>query len=168
MSRARDTASVKTYVDSEITPAGVVMTFAKNTEPTGWLKANGAVISRTTYAALFAMIGTTYGAGNGSTTFSIPDLRGEFIRSWDDGRGADSARGFGTAQGMEWKGITLLNTGTSTTSYTHGEITIKDTGYNQGSLFVGYWAAPAAALGGRFNGEEVRPRNFALLTCIKY
>jgi microcystin-dependent protein len=44
--------------------------------PTGWLMCDGAVVSRATYAALFAAIGTTYGAGDGSTTFGIPDLRG--------------------------------------------------------------------------------------------
>lgn len=168
MSKARDTAEMMNYVTTEVTPAGVVMNFAKSSAPTGWLKCNGALISRTVYSALFASIGTQFGAGDGSTTFALPDLRGEFLRSWDDGRGADGGRSFGTAQGMEWKGLVLTNTGQNTYSYTHGDITIKDVGYNQGTLFAGYWAAPAAGIGGRFNGEEVRPRNFALLTCIKY
>ena len=66
--------------------------------PTGWLKANGAAVSRTTYSNLFAAIGTTYGVGDGSTTFNIPDLRGEFIRGWDDGRGVDSGRTLGSWQ----------------------------------------------------------------------
>jgi microcystin-dependent protein len=57
-------------------PAGVVMDFAGAVEPTGWFFCNGAAISRTTYAALFAAIGTTWGVGNGSTTFNIPDFRG--------------------------------------------------------------------------------------------
>jgi microcystin-dependent protein len=48
------------------------------TPPTGWLLCDGSAISRTTYAALFALIGTTYGVGNGSTTFNIPDFRGRF------------------------------------------------------------------------------------------
>ncbi|WP_165678771.1 phage tail protein [Metapseudomonas otitidis] len=77
---------------------GMVATFARSTPPAGWLKANGAAVSRTTYAALFAAIGTTYGAGDGSTAFNLPDLRGEFIRGWDNGRGVDANRGFGTAQ----------------------------------------------------------------------
>ena len=73
-------------------PVGSVYTFAGSTVPTGWLKCNGALLSRTTYAALFAVIGTTYGAGDGSTTFALPDLRGEFVRGVDDGRGVDAGR----------------------------------------------------------------------------
>lgn len=71
---------------------------ASSTAPTGWLKANGAAVSRTAYAALFAAIGTTFGAGDGFTTFNLPDLRGEFIRGWDDGRGIDAGRSIGSAQ----------------------------------------------------------------------
>ena len=79
-------------------PTGSVYTFAGSTVPTGWLKCNGALLSRTTYAALFAVIGTTYGAGDGSTTFALPDLRGEFVRGFDDGRGVDAGRTLGSAQ----------------------------------------------------------------------
>jgi microcystin-dependent protein len=63
-------------------PAGMVMYFANSTAPQGWFQCNGATISRTTYVDLFNAIGTTYGAGDGATTFSIPDLRGQFIRAW--------------------------------------------------------------------------------------
>ena len=87
-------------------PSGAVMYFAGQTAPTGWLKANGAAVSRTTYAALFAAIGTTYGAGDGRSTFNLPDLRGEFIRGWDDGRGVDTGRVFGSAQGDAIRNIT--------------------------------------------------------------
>ena len=79
-------------------PTGSVYTFAGSTVPTGWLKCNGALLSRTTYASLFAVIGTTYGAGDGSTTFALPDLRGEFVRGADDGRGVDAGRTLGSAQ----------------------------------------------------------------------
>lgn len=72
-----------------VVPAGTVIAFASSTAPTGYLKANGALISRTTYASLFAAIGTTFGAGDGSTTFALPDLRGYFPRGWADGRGID-------------------------------------------------------------------------------
>ncbi|WP_228368206.1 phage tail-collar fiber domain-containing protein, partial [Klebsiella pneumoniae] len=63
-------------------PAGAVVHFARTTAPAGWLKANGTAVSRTAYAALFAAIGTTYGAGDGFNTFNLPDLRGEFIRGF--------------------------------------------------------------------------------------
>lgn len=79
-------------------PSGAVLYFSGRTAPAGWLKANGAAVSRTAYAALFAAIGTTYGAGDGRSTFNLPDLRAEFIRGWDDGRGVDVGRVFGSAQ----------------------------------------------------------------------
>lgn len=79
-------------------PPGMIAPFAMTSPPTGWLKANGAAVSRATYAALFAAIGTAHGAGNGSTTFNLPDLRGEFIRGLDDGRGVDSGRTLGSSQ----------------------------------------------------------------------
>lgn len=82
-------------------PTGSVYTFAGATVPTGWLKCNGALLSRTTYAALFAVIGTTYGAGDGSTTFALPDLRGEFVRGFDDARGIDAGRTLGSSQASQ-------------------------------------------------------------------
>ena len=74
------------------TLVGTVTFFARSSAPTGWLKCNGAAIGRTDYEDLFDSIGTTYGTGDGSTTFNLPDLRGEFVRCWDDGRGVDSGR----------------------------------------------------------------------------
>ena len=76
-------------------PVGVPVPWPSATPPTGWLKCNGAAISRTAYAKLFAAIGTVFGAGDGFTTFNLPDLRGEFVRGWDDGRGVDGGRAFG-------------------------------------------------------------------------
>ena len=67
----------KDYVDNQYLPAGTVLTFAGTTVPTGFLKCNGAAVSRTTYARLFAAIGTTYGAGDGSTTFNLPNQTAE-------------------------------------------------------------------------------------------
>lgn len=79
---------------------GMVSAFSMNKPPTGWLACNGAAISRTVFAGLFARIATLYGAGDGSTTFNLPDLRGLFLRGWDDGRGLDTGRAFGTFQDM--------------------------------------------------------------------
>ena len=58
-------------------PVGAIMAF--HDVPAGWLQCNGAAVSRTTYAALFAKIGTKYGSGNGSTTFNLPNLHHKFI-----------------------------------------------------------------------------------------
>ena len=74
------------------TVIGVVYDFG-GSPPDGFLKCDGSAISRTTYSALFALLSTTYGSGDGSSTFNIPDFRGEFLR----GQGGNSAS-FGTAQ----------------------------------------------------------------------
>lgn len=58
------------------TPVGIISLFAGTTAPSGWLICDGSAVSRTTYANLFSVIGTTYGTGDGSTTFNIPDLQG--------------------------------------------------------------------------------------------
>lgn len=63
-----------------ITPTGSVLAFAGSTSPAGWLLCDGSAVSRTTYAALFAVIGTTYGTGDGSTTFNLPNLTDKFIQ----------------------------------------------------------------------------------------
>ncbi|MGJ7548163.1 phage tail-collar fiber domain-containing protein [Pseudomonas alloputida] len=79
-------------------PPGEVTFFACAAAPRGYLKANGAAVSRAEYPRLFAAIGTTYGVGNGTTTFNVPDLRGDFIRALDEGRGADLNRTLGSWQ----------------------------------------------------------------------
>jgi len=64
---------------SAVIPPGTIIHYAGRTVPSGWLICNGANVSRRDYAALFAAIGTTYGAGNGSTTFGLPNLNGRFL-----------------------------------------------------------------------------------------
>ena len=90
---------------------GVMGLFLGTTPPPGWLKLNGATLSRTTYADLWAYANASnntvaeaswssnwgkFSTGDGSTTFRLPDLRGEFLRMWDDGRGVDSGRAIGS------------------------------------------------------------------------
>jgi phage-related tail fiber protein len=156
-------------------PAGAVMTFAMNTAPTGWLKANGAAVSRTTYAALFAAINTTFGAGDGSTTFNLPDLRGRFTRNWADGGSIDSGRAFGSTQTDafqgHWHGIQ-----TSPTVYQVG----WDGGGGAGSGNLRADGGPSTPypyatymVSDGVNGtprtaSETRPTNLALLACIKF
>ncbi|RMO87084.1 putative tail fiber protein [Pseudomonas syringae pv. tagetis] len=77
---------------------GMVAAFDMESAPPGWLKRNGADVSRIAYAKLFAVIGTRYGAGDGSTTFNVGDSRGLFLRAWDDARGIDPGRSIGTVQ----------------------------------------------------------------------
>ncbi len=75
-----------------VVPTGTVLPYivSISTMPAGFLYCNGQVVSRSTYATLFALIGTAFGSGNGSTTFNLPDMRGMFLRGVDDGRGYDS------------------------------------------------------------------------------
>ncbi|WP_349305003.1 phage tail protein [Neisseria sp. Marseille-Q6792] len=160
-------------------PSGAVMYFAGQTAPTGWLKANGAAVSRTAYAALFAAIGTTYGTGDGRTTFNLPDLRGEFIRGWDDGRGIDSRRALGSGQSDAIRNITgKLDSGQN------GALQLFDYIETTGAFGVEkswkQWTAESNS--GNDNipraitfdasrvvptANENRPRNIALLACIK-
>ena len=76
-------------------PAGIVMPFAGTVEPQGYLFCDGSAVSRDTYAALFAVIGTTYGAGDGSTTFNLPDLTGRVVI------GVSGTHALGTTGGEE-------------------------------------------------------------------
>jgi microcystin-dependent protein len=84
---------------------GEIRTYGGTSAPTGWLLCYGQAISRTTYAALFAVIGTTYGSGDGSTTFNVPDLRGRFPLGQDDMGGSAANRVTSAASGLD--GATL-------------------------------------------------------------
>ena len=149
-------------------PSGAVIYHAANTAPTGFIKANGASISTSTYSDLFAVIGYTFGGSGGS--FNVPDLRGEFLRGWDDGRGVDSGRGFGSSQGGAMQqhrhtinsgggggGIAILVTQTNRVAGLSGGGALQDAPSTLGSVS-----------GGATTATETRPRNIALLACIKY
>ena len=152
------TSAIQAQIDGIVTsPAGTVIQFAGSSAPAGYLKANGNAVSRTTYAALFAAIGTTYGTGDGSTTFNLPDLRGEFVRGLDDGRGVDSGRALGSAQADEFK------------SHDHGFISAGNPDTFSSTAKVAGISVGGNYLSRDFNegGTETRPRNIALLYCIK-
>jgi len=147
-------------------PIGAVFHFAASTAPTGFLKANGAAVSRSTYAALFAITGTTYGSGDGSTTFNVPDLRGEFIRGWDDARGIDASRAFGSAQA---DGIRASTVAGIARTYYSGQSATGEFSWAGGAGEL----ASNAAQGGDYqinlgSAPDTRPRNVALLACIKF
>ena len=147
-------------------PIGAVFHFAASTAPTGFLKANGAAVSRATFAALFAITGTTYGAGDGTTTFNLPDLRGEFIRGWDDARGIDASRAFGSAQTDGIRASTVA--GIARTFYS-GQSATGEFSWAGGAGEL----ANNAAQGGDYqinlgSAPDTRPRNVALLACIKF
>jgi len=139
---------------SATSPAGAIIQVASLTVPLGYLKANGAAVSRVSYASLFAVIGTVFGVGDGSTTFNVPDLRGEFIRGVDDGRGVDVNRTLGSFQAQDIQ------------PHTH---TVYSSGNNTSYGYQGTGSGPGVYVATTSAGvTETRPRNVALLHCIKY
>lgn len=152
-------------------PIGAIAFIPHTSLPSGWLKANGAAISRTTYANLFALIGTTFGAGDGSTTFNLPDLRGEFIRGFDDGRGIDTGRILGNSQGDAIRNITgyfgRVDSETDIYSgafFNYGAVSYDANSTMSGSgKYVGFDASRIVP-----TASENRPRNIALLAIIKF
>lgn len=152
-------------------PNGAILPFAADDVPVGWLECNGAAISRTTYDDLFAVVGEVFGAGDGSTTFNLPDLRGEFIRGWADDRSVDTGRVFGSSQGDIFQGHYHERNGK-----TEGVIDNYASGSN---AFAGGGAAylltdkvtapiTDGTNGTPRTGAETRPRNVALMYIIKY
>ena len=87
-------------------PLGTINAFGGATAPEGWMLCQGQAISRTDYADLFAVIGTNFGAGDGSTTFNLPDLRGEFLRG--AGTNSHSGQGNGGSVGTHQDGTTVV------------------------------------------------------------
>lgn len=136
------TKTSATAAINELAIAGAVITYAGATVPTGFLECNGTTVSRTTYANLFTAIGVLYGVGNGTTTFNLPDLRGEFVRGYDNGRGIDSGRVLGSAQAGTY--ASPVNPGAAV-NYSGGQ-----------------WIISPDANG------AFRPRNIAMMYCIKY
>lgn len=153
---------------------GRVNAFAQSTLPKNYLKCNGAAVSRTTYNLLFNAISTTYGVGDGSTTFNVPDLRGEFVRGWDDSRGIDSGRAIASAQGFasqEATGALNFTIDRRTTSTASGVFSLNTGGSNllaAGAGAAGTQNAAFALSGSATTATETRPRNIAMMYCIKY
>jgi len=171
------------WVNQNIMPAGAIITWASPIPPTGFLECDGSTISRTAYAELFNNIGETFGGGDGSTTFRIPDLRGLFVRGWSNGATVDNGRLFGTLQGDAIRNITgeigyepdsnynalfvqdnvpstgAFNTveGEYTSQVANGTYTSPVTGKLE---FDASRTVPTA--------DENRPINMALMYCIKY
>ncbi len=147
-------------------PAGTILFLSGNAAPTGYLKANGAAISRATYATLFTAIGTTYGTGDGSTTFNLPDMRGEFPRGFDDGRGVDASRVLGSAQLDAFQSHNHSISPPDVWRNNAGGGALSGGGTSQ-SVGIGV-GGPTDNGNGLRTASETRPRNLALLAVIKY
>ena len=149
----------KDYVDTQVynaTPPGCIAYFASKTAPAGWLKANGAVLPRSgVYANLYNAVGTTWGTNDGPSNFRLPDLRGQFIRGWNDGIAqnmgtstqaaviptTDAGRVFGNIQNDSFESHSH---GVNDAGHTHTingngtGITITDTGHNHTAADSGH------------------------------
>lgn len=93
---------VAAVADSAV-PTGSLMVHGADSCPEGYLVANGSAVLRADYPELFAVVGTHFGGGDGSTTFNLPDMRGQFVRGWDAGANLDPDRVFGSSQGEAFK-----------------------------------------------------------------
>ena len=177
-------------------PVGAVFCIAVSAVPSGYLECSGTAVSRSTYAALFAVLTTTYGAGNGSTTFNVPDLRGEFVRGYDHGRGVDSGRSINDPQaGQNNEHNHSVTVATKNQSHYHnmpGDDQLNafhnvggwtsswdgTAGYDASSEQSGggkLWRTTTkdtnhnhTATCGNTGGNEARPRNVAMMYVIKF
>ena len=102
---------------------GEIKIWPAGTIPSGYLECDGSAVSRTTYATLFAVIGTMYGAGDGTTTFNLPDYRGEFLRGWANGSTNDPDRAARTDRG---DGVIGDNVGTKQAGQTLSHLHVVD------------------------------------------
>lgn len=131
LKNGKTTADVQTILLGSVIPSGTIAPFGGGTVPAGWLLCDGSTVSRSTYSSLFDAIGTAHGAGNGSSTFHLPDYRGRFLRGADNmgtgaaGRDVDSAT------------RTAANTGGNTTRG-KGQVVMSE-GFESGDFINGGW-----------------------------
>jgi microcystin-dependent protein len=153
---------------------GAVMAFAGSTSPAGWLLCDGSAVSRTTYADLYAVIGDTYGSGDGSTTFNLPDLADKFIQGnatsgtvkaagLPNITGTFSVRPFGTSSGSAIVGRSGAFTQESVSS-TDQAITTGSTGNHSNRVTLD--ASSSSAIYG--NSTTVQPPALTMRYIIKY
>lgn len=160
--------------------AGMVAFFARATAPAGWLVCDGSLVLRAAYPALFAAVGVVFGAGDGVSTFALPDLRGEFVRGLDGGRGVDVGRVLGSSQ-LGGNAAHSHGAGTLTASsaggHTHsygagmelfpgGPGLARSSNFEQAVSSVGGDHTHSVTGSTGSHGGEARPRNVALLPCI--
>lgn len=141
-------------------PVGSITAYSGTTAPEGFLICDGSAISRTTYSALFEVIGTTYGVGDGASSFNIMDLRGLFIRGLDNGAGVDSDRAMGSYQGDDF--TSHVHDVTVTGVYGTYVITPVLSGGAGGSPYT------VQATCSEVGGDETRPKNRAFNYIVKY
>ena len=149
-----------------LVPIGVVQSFAGSTTPQGWLLCDGSAVSRTDYAALFAVIGTTYGAGNGSTTFNLPNLVDKFVEG-SATAGTVKSAGLpnitGGGQVTAWKDISYYG---AFVSEKRGSTTNTGGSADNNYFKIDFDASRSSAIYG--NSNTVQPPALTMRYIIKY
>ena len=147
-------------------PAGTVAFFAQRAVPAGWLICNGANVSRTIYASLFAAIGTAYGEGDGSTTFTLPNAHRRFLEATTTTSevGGPIAAGVPNVTGFFGSMSHISATGAFLGSGNVDPIAGGTTG--GGVIFTDFYANRSSAIYG--SSSSVQPNSIRLLACIKF
>jgi microcystin-dependent protein len=162
--QAQVASSLVTNLANALSPAGTVVAYMGTTAPPGWLLCDGSAVSRTEYSALLTVIGTASGGGDGSTTFNLPDFRGQFLRGLDNGRGVDPGRQLAAAQ-TDAVGAHNHSIHSASSGYASG-------GGGQYGVQLVYRAdgTPNSSTYNTDNssGAETRPKNIAVNYTIKY
>lgn len=163
----------KSYVDP-FGPPGIISAYGAHTAPTGWLLCDGSAVSRTTYAALFAIIGTNFGNGDASTTFNVPDLRGRFLRGRDAGTARDpdaagrTTMATGGNSGDNVGSIQTASVGAHDHTAQRGSDTPNSGGQGYGrSAVTGTDSGELVDSAGTGIGNETRPINAYVVFIIK-
>lgn len=161
-------AKLATDVQNSLLPPGVMLPYGGTSAPAGFLLCDGSIVSRATYADLFAAIGENFGEGDGSTTFHLPDPRGEFLRGTDSGTGRDPDAGSRTASNTG--GNTGDNVGSKQlgafSSHSH-TATTGAIGFAAGGNGAVAWGGAGATATNSSGGSENRPRNLNVNFIIK-
>lgn len=167
--------ATKQYVDEKVSastgvPAGAVMFFGVKSIPDGWLLCNGANVSRTTYANLFAAIGTNFGSGNGSTTFTLPNLSGRFIEGTTSTGAVGNTYSAGLPNISGWFSVVQNIDASAWGGALVGNDTFTKTYAVGGSrmVYFGNMELNASASNSIYSSSTVRPPSISLLPCIKF
>lgn len=172
-------AGANQYAGATGSPAGMIGAFALTAAPTGWVVCDGSAVSRTTYAVLFAAMGTIHGSGDGTTTFNLPDYRGQFLRGFDpilirdfDGAsrtamnaGGATGNNVGAVQSDAFQGhyhqwVNYQGGSGGSTGFYNGPTNTVSTGSVRSPTSDGTNGTPRTS-------SETRPTNATVLYCVK-
>jgi microcystin-dependent protein len=146
-------------------PVGTICWFAASTPPTGYKECNGEILGKVTYNDLWLVIGDTFSSPTSANHFKIPDLRGEFVRGWSNGKaGVNTGRTFGSSESDMFKSHTHSLDNALTWPSRDGYPAVAEQNQSGPPEDRSAYLSSTSSTG----GPETRPRNVALLPCIKF